>query len=122
MPGSLNCGSHSPSVSCCAGFFSFIVCSSFTALSFLSGSAMTQNLFALNLFDSSRLLMTTASGDFSLPDVVSNVLLFVPFGLLWVGGEFSLRWQSRFQRVAFTAGLLSGLLIESGQMFSPGRI
>src|SRR5215475_3279365 len=62
---------------------------------------------------------------FSLPDVVSNVLLFVSFGFLWVGGEFSLRWQSRFQRVAFTAGLLgllSGLLIESGQMFSPGRI
>src|SRR5262249_4726934 len=26
---------------------------------------------------------------FSLPDVVSNVLLFVPFGLLCVGGEFS---------------------------------
>src|SRR5215831_13498721 len=62
---------------------------------------------------------------FSLPDVVSNVLLFVPFGLLWVGGEFSLRWQSCFWRVAFTAGLLgllSGLVIESGQMFSPGRI
>src|SRR5262252_4368128 len=62
---------------------------------------------------------------FSLPDVVSNVLLFVPFGFLWVGGEFSLRWQSCFWRVAFTAGLLgllSGLLIESGQMFSPGRI
>jgi len=62
---------------------------------------------------------------FSLPDVVSNVLLFVPFGFLWVGGEFSLRLQSCFWRVAFTAGLLgllSGLVIESGQMFSPGRI
>jgi len=62
---------------------------------------------------------------FSLPDVVSNVLLFVPFGLLWVGGEFSLRLQSRFWRAAFTTGLLgllSGLVIESGQMFSPGRI
>ena len=62
---------------------------------------------------------------FSLPDVVSNVLLFVPFGLLWVGGEFSLRMQSRLGRVAFTGGvlgLLSGLMIESGQMFSPGRI
>src|SRR5262245_347585 len=30
---------------------------------------------------------------FSLPHVVSNVLLFVPFGLLWVAGEFSLRLQ-----------------------------
>ena len=62
---------------------------------------------------------------FSLPDVVSNILLFVPFGFLWVGGEFSLRMQSRFWRVAFTGGvlgLLSGLMIESGQMFSPGRI
>ena len=62
---------------------------------------------------------------FSLPDVVSNVLLFVPFGFLWVGGEFSLRMQSRFWRVALTGGvlgLLSGLMIESGQMFSPGRI
>ncbi len=61
---------------------------------------------------------------FSLPDVVSNVLLFVPFGLLWVGGEFSLRMQSRLGKAAFTVGLLgllSGLVIESGQMFSPGR-
>ena len=36
-----------------------------------------------------------------------------------------MRLQSRFRRVAFTAGLLgllSGLVIESGQMFSPGRI
>src|SRR5215475_9401490 len=62
---------------------------------------------------------------FSLPDVVSNVLLFVPFGLLWVGGEFFLRMQSRLGKAAFTTellGLLSGLVIESGQMFSPGRI
>jgi VanZ family protein len=62
---------------------------------------------------------------FSLPDVVSNILLFIPFGFLWVGAEFSPRTQSRFWRVAFTGGvlgLLSGLMIESGQMFSPGRI
>ena len=61
---------------------------------------------------------------FSLPDVVSNVLLFLPFGFLWVGAEFSPRMQRCFWRVAFTAGvlgLLSGLMIESGQMFSPGR-
>jgi glycopeptide antibiotics resistance protein len=30
---------------------------------------------------------------FSLPDVVSNVLLCIPFGFLWVGGEFYLRMQ-----------------------------
>ncbi len=62
---------------------------------------------------------------FSFPDVVSNILLFFPFGLLWVGGEFSLRMQSRCWRASFTGGvlgLLSGLIIESGQMFSPGRI
>ena len=61
---------------------------------------------------------------FSLPDVVSNILLFLPFGFLWVGAEFSPRMQTRFWRVAFTAGvlgLLAGLIIESGQMFSPGR-
>src|SRR5215475_12840609 len=61
---------------------------------------------------------------FSLPDVVSNVLLFVPFGFFWVGSEFSVRTRSRFRKVAFTGGvlgLLFGLLIESGQMFSPGR-
>ena len=61
---------------------------------------------------------------FSLPDVASNILLFLPFGFLWVGAEFSPRMQTRFWRVAFTAGvlgLLAGLIIESGQMFSPGR-
>src|SRR5262245_40807030 len=49
---------------------------------------------------------------FSLPDVMSNILLFVPFGFFWVGGEFSLRLQSRFRKAALTAGvlgLLSGL-------------
>ena len=62
---------------------------------------------------------------FSLPDVVSNILLFVPFGFLWIGGETSRRVQSRFWRVAFAGGVLGflfGLMIESGQMFSPGRI
>jgi VanZ family protein len=61
---------------------------------------------------------------FSLPDVVSNILLFVPFGFLWVGGEFSLRTTGRLLRVALVAGvlgLLAGLMIESAQMFSPGR-
>jgi len=43
---------------------------------------------------------------FSLPDVVSNVLLFIPFGFLWLGSEFSLRMQSRLGKAAFTAGLL----------------
>lgn len=62
---------------------------------------------------------------FSLPDVVSNILLFMPFGFLWIGGDFFRRPQSRFWRIAFAGGVLGfslGLMIESGQMFSPGRI
>src|SRR5512146_1351797 len=38
---------------------------------------------------------------FSLPDVVSNILLFVPLGFLWIGGELSRRTQSSSWRVAF---------------------
>lgn len=62
---------------------------------------------------------------FSLPDVVSNILLFVPLGFLWIGGELSRRTQSSSWRVAFVGGVLGflfGLMIESGQVFSPGRI
>src|SRR4029077_1037722 len=62
---------------------------------------------------------------FSIPDVLSNILLFVPFGFLWVGGEFSLRASRRLSRALLAGGflgLVSGLAIESGQMFSPGRI
>jgi VanZ family protein len=62
---------------------------------------------------------------FSLPDVLSNIVLFIPFGFLWIGGKFSLRASSRLWRALLAGGalgLLSGLTIESGQMFSPGRI
>ena len=65
------------------------------------------------------------SRQFSIPDVLSNILLFVPFGFLWVGGEFSLRAGRRLSRAILAGGvlgLLSGLAIESGQMFSPGRV
>src|SRR5262249_39248373 len=120
MPDSLNCGSHSPSVSYCAGFFSFIVCSSFTALSFLSRFSDDPEFVRSQFVRFFAPPYDHGVRRFSLPDVVSNVLLVVPFGLLWVVGEFSLHLQSRFWRVAFTAGLLAGLVIESGQMFSPG--
>jgi VanZ family protein len=60
---------------------------------------------------------------FSLPDVVSNILLFVPFGFLWVGAAvFPLHGELRRPVLAAgILGLLTGLMIESGQMFSPGR-
>jgi glycopeptide antibiotics resistance protein len=62
---------------------------------------------------------------FSIPDVLSNILLFVPFGFFRVGGEFPRHGLSRPLPAMFTTGvlgLLFGLVIESGQTFSPGRI
>jgi VanZ family protein len=61
---------------------------------------------------------------FSLPDVVSNILFFVPFGFLWVGVEFFSFTHGGLPKAVLVAGilgLLTGLMIESGQMFSPGR-
>jgi VanZ family protein len=99
----------------------FILYGSFIPFRF----SVDPSLFAPNLFDSSRPTYGHGVRRFSLSDVVSNVRLCIPFGFLWVGGEFYLRMQNRFWRVAFAGGvlgLLSGLIIESGQMFSPGRI
>jgi VanZ family protein len=62
---------------------------------------------------------------FSIPDVLSNILLFVPFGFFWVGGEFPRYGISRPVTAMFTTGvlgLLFGSVIEFGQTFSPGRI
>jgi VanZ family protein len=62
---------------------------------------------------------------FSIPDVFSNILLFVPFGFLWIGGMPSEQWGRRFWRavpVLGALGLVLGLMIESGQMLSPGRV
>jgi VanZ family protein len=62
---------------------------------------------------------------FSIPDVLSNILLFIPFGFLWVGGKFCLRASNGLWSAIFAGGALGslcGLTIESGQMFSPGRI
>ena len=60
---------------------------------------------------------------FSLPDVVSNILLFVPFGFLCVGTTvFPLHGELRRPVLAIgLLGLLAGLMIESGQLLSPGR-
>jgi VanZ family protein len=61
---------------------------------------------------------------FSVPDVVSNILLFVPFGFLWAGAEVFPLAHAKLRRSVIPLGilgLLTGLMIESGQMFSPGR-
>ena len=62
--------------------------------------------------------------NFSTLDVVSNVLLFVPFGFLLLGARLSVRSSlAPFLAVllAWTYGLLFGFSIEIGQLFSPGR-
>jgi VanZ family protein len=62
---------------------------------------------------------------FSLSDVVSNVLLFVPFGFLWIGSEIGKGIVNRLWAAFFVVGALGGLFglaIEIGQLFSPGRI
>ena len=61
---------------------------------------------------------------FSILDVVSNVLLFVPFGFLWVGAEIGRRPFGRLVNAVLAVwliGFLFGLGIEAGQTYSPGR-
>jgi hypothetical protein len=53
---------------------------------------------------------------FSVPDVLSNILLFFPF-VLWVGGNLYAR-ASIMERLWRSFGTLCALTIESGQMFS----
>jgi VanZ family protein len=60
----------------------------------------------------------------SLSDIVSNILLFVPFGILWVWA----RAPNGKDRAGFLAivrttltGLLFAIIIESGQTVAPGR-
>src|ERR671911_3064080 len=62
---------------------------------------------------------------FSIPDVLSNILLFVPFGFFRAGGGFPRYGLSRPLVAMFTTGVLGlmfGSMIEFGQTFSPGRI
>ena len=87
--------------------------------------------FAFNLdpeFIKYRLSLFLAYGHairrFSIADLFSNVILYVPFGFLWVGGMLSEQWTRRLWRTVpavAALGLVFGLVIESGQMLSPGR-
>ena len=58
---------------------------------------------------------------FSNLDVVSNVLLFIPFGFFWVGSEFGQKSTAGFFKASFGIGLIGGLFslgIEFGQLYS----
>ena len=61
----------------------------------------------------------------SLSDVVSNILLFIPFGTLrmWLWSA-RVRGKRPLRPTLVTAayGLIFGVVIESGQTLSPGRI
>jgi VanZ family protein len=62
--------------------------------------------------------------NFSIPDVVSNILLFVPFGTLVVGAGVRIRGAHfPWARVVLVGGygLGFGLAIEAGQVFTPYR-
>ena len=61
--------------------------------------------------------------NFSRLDLISNVLLFVPFGFLLAGRGFWRRDRGWVLRIATTVALAALLAasIETGQLFSPGR-
>jgi VanZ family protein len=57
-------------------------------------------------------------------DIIGNILLYFPFGLLWLGSLRSGGWLARSSiapLVIGTIGLCAGLIIEVGQAFSPYR-
>jgi VanZ family protein len=64
------------------------------------------------------------SRKFSIPDVISNVLLFVPFGFFLTAGALWENVSRRLWRAFLAAGLLGftfGFGIEIGQTVFPGR-
>ncbi len=61
--------------------------------------------------------------NFSLPDVASNILLFIPLGFLLSGSGFSFVGPSRARRICASGALalVLGTVIELGQLFAVGR-
>ena len=60
----------------------------------------------------------------SWSDIIGNILLYFPLGLLWLGSLRSGRWLARSSiapLIIGTIGLCAGLIIEVGQIFSPYR-
>lgn len=62
--------------------------------------------------------------NFSLLDIASNVVLFIPFGFLFAAGAAPPGRGRRWLRVLATvaAGFVFSTLIEAGQLFTPGRV
>jgi VanZ family protein len=61
--------------------------------------------------------------NFSLPDIASNILLFIPVGFLLSGSGFSFVGPSRARRICASGALALVLatVIELGQLFAVGR-
>jgi VanZ family protein len=98
----------------------FIVYGSFIPFRFSADAAFVQSQWA-HFFSPP---VVDGTKQFSIADVISNVLLFVPFGFFWLGSEIRKRIFSRLFGASFglgCLGLLFGLTIELGQTFSPGR-
>ena len=97
----------------------FIVYGSFIPFRFSADPEFVRsNLAQVELFPFQR-----GTKNFSLPDVVSNVLLFIPFGLLLATGRFRILGQSWPRRI-FLGGMLAlgfAAAIELGQLFASGR-
>jgi VanZ family protein len=105
----------------CLGLYClFIVYGSFIPFRFsVAAEVVRENVSRIQLYP-----FQGGRKNFSIPDVASNVLLFVPFGFLVVG--IRSRAASGWSSVGSLAGagglaLVFGTMIEIGQLFSPGR-
>jgi len=81
-----------------------------------------EKFFLSQLFP--RLLQGALPYPLSLLDVISNVLLFVPFGFLWVGAGMDNPRDARLPKASLVTGgvgFFFGLAIEVGQFFFPNR-
>jgi VanZ family protein len=97
----------------------FIVYGSFIPFRLSTDPAFVRsNLAKLQLFP-----FQGGTKNFSLPDVASNILLFIPFGFLLSGSGFSFVGLSWVRSVCASGafGLVFAAAIEFGQLFAVGR-